>query len=86
MLLIGFARIGVMRALNRHVERVFDPTRKEHRWSRRKLRAIDNQVRPDALHAQGAPMLRGAGPNRAGLMSPMRLWTERATGRVVSET
>jgi hypothetical protein len=24
------ARIGVMRALNRHVERVFDPTRKEH--------------------------------------------------------
>jgi hypothetical protein len=27
-----FARIGVMRALNRHVERVFDPTRKEHHW------------------------------------------------------
>jgi hypothetical protein len=24
-----FARIGVMRALNRHVERVFDPSRKE---------------------------------------------------------
>jgi hypothetical protein len=23
-----FARIGMMRALNRHVERVFDPTRK----------------------------------------------------------
>jgi hypothetical protein len=23
------ARIGVMRALNRHVERVFDPSRKE---------------------------------------------------------
>jgi len=32
-----FARIGVMRALNRHVERVFDPDRKEHRWGRRKL-------------------------------------------------
>ena len=32
-----FARIGVMRALNRHVERVFDPTRKEHHWGRRKL-------------------------------------------------
>jgi hypothetical protein len=26
-----------MRALNRHVERVFDPTRKEHHWGRRKL-------------------------------------------------
>jgi len=24
-----FARIGVMRALNRHVERVFDPSRKD---------------------------------------------------------
>src|SRR6266516_3110061 len=32
-----FARIGIMRALNRHVERVFDPDRKEHRWGRRKL-------------------------------------------------
>jgi hypothetical protein len=25
-------RIGVMRALNRNVERVFDPTCKEHHW------------------------------------------------------
>ncbi len=32
-----FARIGVMRALNRHVERVFDPSRKDHHWGRRKL-------------------------------------------------
>jgi len=32
-----FARIGVMRALNRHVERVFDPARKNHHWGRRKL-------------------------------------------------
>jgi hypothetical protein len=31
------ARIGIMRALNRHVERVFDPSRKEKRWGRRKL-------------------------------------------------
>jgi hypothetical protein len=30
------ARIGVMRALNRHVERVFDPSRKEKHWGRRK--------------------------------------------------
>ena len=32
-----FARIGVMRALNRHVERVFDPLRKDKHWGRRKL-------------------------------------------------
>jgi hypothetical protein len=32
-----FTRIGIMRALNRHVERVFDPTRKEPHWGRRKL-------------------------------------------------
>ena len=32
-----FARIGVMRALNRHVERVFDLSRKDHHWGRRKL-------------------------------------------------
>jgi hypothetical protein len=31
------ARIGVMRALNRNVERVFNPDRKEHHWGRRKL-------------------------------------------------
>jgi hypothetical protein len=32
-----FARIGVTRALNRHVERVFNPNRKDHHWGRRKL-------------------------------------------------
>jgi hypothetical protein len=32
-----FARIGVMRALNRRVERVFDPSRKDHHWGKRKL-------------------------------------------------
>ena len=32
-----FARIGVMRALNRHAERVFNPSRKDHHWGRRKL-------------------------------------------------
>jgi hypothetical protein len=31
------ARIGIMRALNRNVERVFNPDRKEHHWGRRKL-------------------------------------------------
>ncbi len=32
-----FARIGVMRALNRDVERKLDPSRKEKHWGRRKL-------------------------------------------------
>jgi hypothetical protein len=32
-----FARIGMLRALNRHVERVFDPSRKDHHWGKRKL-------------------------------------------------
>jgi hypothetical protein len=30
-----FARIGVVRALNRHVERVFDTSRKDHHWGNR---------------------------------------------------
>jgi hypothetical protein len=33
-----FARIGVMRALNRHHVREFDPSRKDHHWGRRKLK------------------------------------------------
>ena len=33
-----FARIGIMRALNRNVERVFNPDRKERHWGRRKLK------------------------------------------------
>jgi hypothetical protein len=32
-----FARIGVMRALNRHVGRVINPDRKDHHWGKRKL-------------------------------------------------
>jgi hypothetical protein len=31
-------RIGIMRALNRHVERVFNPDRKETHWGKRKLK------------------------------------------------
>jgi hypothetical protein len=31
------ARIGDAEALNRHVERVFNPNRKVHHWGRRKL-------------------------------------------------
>ena len=33
-----FARIGVMRALNRHHVREFNPKRKEPHWGRRKLK------------------------------------------------
>jgi hypothetical protein len=32
------ARIGVMRALNRHIERAFNPDRKDTHWGRRKLK------------------------------------------------
>ena len=31
------ASIGVLRALNRHVERVFNPDRKDTHWGKRKL-------------------------------------------------
>ncbi len=33
-----FARIGVMRALNRHVVRTFNPSRKDTHWGKRKLK------------------------------------------------
>jgi hypothetical protein len=32
-----FARIGIMRALNRRVERVFNPSREDPHWGPRKL-------------------------------------------------
>ena len=32
------ARIGVMKALNRHVERVFNSDRKDTHWGKRKLK------------------------------------------------
>jgi hypothetical protein len=33
-----FARIGIMRALNRHVVREFNPDRKDTHWGHRKLK------------------------------------------------
>jgi len=39
------ARIGVMQALNRHIERVFKANPKEHHCGRRKL-AWDRRLRP----------------------------------------
>jgi hypothetical protein len=35
---IEFARIAVMQAINRHVGRVFDPSKKDKHWGRRKLK------------------------------------------------
>ena len=32
------ARIGVVKALSRHVERVFNTYRKDHHWGKRKLK------------------------------------------------
>jgi hypothetical protein len=32
------ARVGVVRTLNSHVERVFNPNRKDHHWGKRKLK------------------------------------------------
>jgi hypothetical protein len=59
---VMFARIGVMRALNRHVERVFNPDRKNHHWAAGSWRGIDDPRGGPAPSIPG-----GAGPNRAGL-------------------
>ncbi len=48
-----FARIGVMRALNRNVARVFNSSRKDHHWGRRKLALDDGATQheyPRCLH------------------------------------
>jgi hypothetical protein len=35
---VEFARIATLQAINRDVERVFDPSRKDTHWGRRKLK------------------------------------------------
>jgi len=35
------ARIGILRALNRHVQREFNPSRKDTHWGRRKLKRYE---------------------------------------------
>ena len=42
-----FARIGVMRALNRNVERVFNSNRKDSHWGKRKPARTDDQSRSE---------------------------------------
>jgi hypothetical protein len=41
-----FARIGMMQALNRHVERVFDSSRKETPWDAENWRGIGDHLPP----------------------------------------
>jgi hypothetical protein len=38
-----FARIGVMQGLNRHVERVFNPNRKDHHLGTESWRGTDEE-------------------------------------------
>ena len=35
---VEFARIATLQAINRHVERVIDPSRKDKHWGKRKLK------------------------------------------------
>jgi hypothetical protein len=46
------ARIGIMRALNCHVERVFNPDRKDAHWGKRKL-ARDGVTRRSEVAGAG---------------------------------
>jgi hypothetical protein len=34
---VEFARIATLQAINRHVERALDPSRKDHHWGKHKL-------------------------------------------------
>jgi hypothetical protein len=52
-----FARIGVMLALNRHVERVFNPDRKDPHWGGGSWRGIDDG-RSESSAGIYAPLLR----------------------------
>jgi hypothetical protein len=52
-------RIGVMRALNRNVERVFGPTRKEHHWGTASYRGTDDRV-PLCQHKQAGRRCRSS--------------------------
>jgi hypothetical protein len=60
------ARIGVMRALNRHGHRVLEPSGKKHHWGRRKLARATDDTRylrdlPTVVPARESPRLTGPG-------------------------
>jgi hypothetical protein len=46
-----FARIGIMQALNRNVERAFDSSRKDAHWGKRKLKRDNRQVSDRAINS-----------------------------------
>jgi hypothetical protein len=50
------ARIGVMRALNRRDERVFDPDLKSHHWGKRKLKRDEECLKPQISGGLFAPI------------------------------
>jgi hypothetical protein len=64
-----FARIGVMRALNRNVERVFNPDRKDPHWGGGSWRGTSDG-RSESLAGIYAPLL---GPPKN--VRTTRLWT-----------
>jgi hypothetical protein len=54
-----FARIGVMRALNRHVERAFDPSRKDSIGDAGSWRGMDDESSEVSAGALAGPTLVG---------------------------
>jgi hypothetical protein len=59
-------RIGIMRALNRHVERVFNPDRKDHEWGRRKAGAGLMPALDDLGHDRKVPSAASDHPTLCG--------------------
>jgi hypothetical protein len=51
------ARIGVMRALNRHVEQLFNSSRKEPHWGKRKLKR-DEQIAAQVMDLANSQIFR----------------------------
>jgi hypothetical protein len=67
-----FARIGVMRALNRHVERVFNSSRKDAHWGHRKLKGPRAVVAPTSRRLTGG--FHGAEPSSIEVVGMWSLW------------
>jgi hypothetical protein len=59
------ARIGMLRALNRNVQREFDTSREDTHWGRRKLKRVTNDTGNGRTKTpfQGGPLQRGHLPN-----------------------
>ena len=48
---VEFARIATLQALNRRIERTFDPERKNPPWGRRKLKRDTHETHPSVRPA-----------------------------------